>query len=148
MAWNGVTDFKVVLHGISLDANGTVKVFVCALLNSELNLPLVNNLTHPPFHPPFRTQTASEVVARHVHWDEDSFPSFEPGSSARATNAMTDCGAKGDGAVLNMSPCVVALVFYRASSTPLSSIPLHCHSFHSTPSSRSRLTTSQLCKRA
>ena len=35
----------------------------------------------------------SDFVARHVAWDEPSFPSFERG----AADAMLECGARGDG---------------------------------------------------
>jgi hypothetical protein len=36
----------------------------------------------------------TDLVARHLHWEESSFPSFESPSTA---NAITTCGAKGDG---------------------------------------------------
>lgn len=43
---------------------------------------------------------SSDLVSRHVHWDESTFPSFERagGEPVRGTaDAILDCGARGDG---------------------------------------------------
>ena len=57
-----------------------------------------------------------DLVSRHLHWSEETFPSFESG---RTINAVRDCGCKGDGVTDGTSfsvldsqiPLVVLVVF-------------------------------------